>query len=154
MLSRILLPHLSDDEYRQYFRVNRRQFNDIHDFIKDDIRKKSTFFRDTIGTRETCCNSKVKLSMLWKAVKFFFARLWLQGFSFAIVSYIVRKKDFNSSFFSSDFAIIFWRSAALFFSASSNWMISLPPSVESFRIRFDGFLLFCLFIYFMRCIFL
>lgn len=48
----ILTPHLSEEEYKQYFRITRSQFDEIHNYIKDDIKKQYTFFRQTISTRE------------------------------------------------------------------------------------------------------
>ena len=44
---------LKDDErFHMYFRVNEVQFEQIHEYIKDEIHKKCTKFREAIHTRE------------------------------------------------------------------------------------------------------
>lgn len=44
---------LRDDErFHIYFRVTKTQFEEIHEFIKNDIHKKITTFRDAICTKE------------------------------------------------------------------------------------------------------
>lgn len=43
---------LNDSErFHMYFRVTKTQFEEIHDFIKNDIQKKRTTFREAISTK-------------------------------------------------------------------------------------------------------
>ncbi|XP_064632850.1 uncharacterized protein LOC135491117 [Lineus longissimus] len=41
-----------EDKFFQYFRMTTAQFHDLHDLIRDDIRKLTTSFRKPIGTEE------------------------------------------------------------------------------------------------------
>lgn len=40
------------ERYHIYFRMNETEFDVLHDFIKDDIYKKGTSFREAISTKE------------------------------------------------------------------------------------------------------
>lgn len=41
-----------EDKFHQYFRMTPQIFNELHELIKDDIRKQNTYFRRAIGTEE------------------------------------------------------------------------------------------------------
>ena len=47
-----LVPDLDDETFRRYCRLTRPQFYELHEIIKDDIRKQDTTFRRPIGTEE------------------------------------------------------------------------------------------------------
>jgi hypothetical protein len=49
-----LYPELLQDHERfhMYFRVTKTQFEEIHEFIKNEIHKKGTTFREAITTKE------------------------------------------------------------------------------------------------------
>lgn len=48
----VLLPQMTDVEYKQYLRVSRDNFEIIHDFIKHDVQKQHTKFREPISIQE------------------------------------------------------------------------------------------------------
>ncbi|XP_065200002.1 uncharacterized protein LOC135843983 [Planococcus citri] len=46
-----LLPKLTDEQFKHYLRTTRTEFEEIHDYIKDDLKKQDTRFRLAISSK-------------------------------------------------------------------------------------------------------
>lgn len=47
-----LIGELPNEKFRNYFRMTRVQFFELHDMISEDIKKKDTNYRKAIGSKE------------------------------------------------------------------------------------------------------
>lgn len=47
-----LINKLDDNKFKNYFRLTRAQFYEVHEMISVDIQKQNTNFRQAIGTQE------------------------------------------------------------------------------------------------------